>query len=259
MDPSVRKVRPGESALPALLDSARHNAVTDGLAYIDQQKHKEGGGPDQLRLQPGIVQIRNESGGALARFDILGISGVVPVYADNNDAFKAGPALTGATPDIDDHAGKFVVLLAPCADDEFAQAMIMGTTVCRVNVTDAKHDYADIKDASATELYSGLGGSAQILWKESGTGTKLAYVRLGASGGSRIIHGLSVGAVAITDSTFNIDNVYATAGPSPVASAAITIEVENSYDHEGDDNSVCHAVWCVKQRVLESLQLLCPT
>jgi hypothetical protein len=188
MGSSIRRVSPGESALSSILDASRHNAVNDAVAYVDHLKHQAGSGSKPLRFQPGIVLIRNESGSALARFDILGISGVVPLYADNSSAFKSGPALTGDTPDIADHAGKFVVLLAPCANNAFAQAMLAGQTVVRIDVTDEDHEYADVKDGDATELESDESGLARILWKESGTGTKWAMVRMGGGGASGDAH-----------------------------------------------------------------------
>jgi hypothetical protein len=49
----------------------------------------------------------------------------------------------------------------------------------KVDVTDEDHGYADVTDADATKLTSVSRGSAQILWKESGTGLKWATVRLG--------------------------------------------------------------------------------
>ena len=50
-----------------------------------------------------------------------------------------------------------------------------------IDVQDEEDEYADVADAEAGRLKSGLRGAAQILWKESGTGEKWAVVRVGPS------------------------------------------------------------------------------
>ena len=88
-------------------------------------------------------------------------------------------------PDKDDHIGKFVILLEPVANGKLARAAVGGLCVARVEVADGEewYGYADIKDTDAEKLAGAPHGAAQVLWKESGTGTKWAVVRLGTPQG----------------------------------------------------------------------------
>ena len=66
-----------------------------------------------------------------------------------------------------------------------AEAALIGVVPTQIDVTDEDHDYAVAKASDSTQLSSATGGTAQILWKESGTGTKWAVVRLGGAGGRK--------------------------------------------------------------------------
>ena len=99
------------------------------------------------------------------------------------DAFKkvkGGEPL--AIPAAADHIGNFVILLEPAAG-EIGRACISGVCPVRVDVNDEDDQFADVKDGEATMLESAPTGSARIIWKESGTGTKWAVVRLGGGAG----------------------------------------------------------------------------
>ena len=142
------------------------------------------------QLQPAfrdtdIVLVRNDSGDDRQRFDVLGIDGVIFTPTDNLPGFQNRPALTGQLPDKDDHVGKFVILLEPVANGKIARAAVGGLCVARVEVADGEewYGYADIKDIDAEKLAGAPHGAAQVLWKETGTGTKWAVVRLGTPQG----------------------------------------------------------------------------
>jgi len=133
--------------------------------------------------QQTLVKVQNNSGSALARYGILGISGfkVDPgSIGGESQQWLQQPIITGTTPAIDDHRSKFVVAIEPIANGEYGWACASGIVQVKVNIVDADHHgYAELKDADATQLESGLMGSARILQKQSGTGTKWALVRLG--------------------------------------------------------------------------------
>lgn len=120
--------------------------------------------------QTGIVLVKNNSGAARQRFDVLGIDTVYPTPAANLDAFKAGPALYGITPTIAAHSGKFVVLQEPAAVDAIVTACVSGLTVAKLevpgDVTDVR--FADVKDSDAsTLLASTRTGGARVLYQSS--------------------------------------------------------------------------------------------
>ena len=129
----------------------------------------------------GIVRLRNDSGANRARWDILGVSGVVFDPADNLQGFQSEQTLTGVTPDATTHKGKFVILLEPILSGKVGLAVAAGVCPVHVDVSDAGHAFADAA-SSAANLASGTSGVATILWKASGTGVVWAVVRLGGSG-----------------------------------------------------------------------------
>lgn len=121
----------------------------------------------------------NTSGAAVDRYGVLGIGSIAISPADNEPEFAVHVVLNGVTPTIADHSGKFVILLEPIANGQIGRAWISGLCRVKLEITSATDTFADVK-ASSAELKTGGTGSAQILWKESGTGSgKLGIIRLG--------------------------------------------------------------------------------
>jgi hypothetical protein len=133
----------------------------------------------ESRLQTGIVMVKNNSGSDVARFGVLGIDGALVDPATNADEFAARVVLKGITPTDADHTGKFVVLLESVKSGDVARAYISGVCPAKVDVIDADDTHADVKNSDRASLESRAGGSARVLWKESGTGVKWAIVLLG--------------------------------------------------------------------------------
>ncbi len=256
----VKKVHPGEPWRPA---ADAHNAFVDAARYVEQLKASGGArtGPDQW--QTTILQVKNNSGAALDRFNILGIDDVFPTPTNNLDTFKNVPVLHGVTPTTADHFGRFAVLLEPAADGAIVAACVSGVCVCQVNVTDENATTADVKDGDAVCLETGGAGSATILWKESGAGIVWAVVRVGNTAGEYDrCKGLLKGALDSGDSTTTVDNVTVIRGTSPLDDPTDTTEeltVSNA-DHEwdGDDNAVCRFEWNQTAERWEFYQITCP-
>lgn len=129
------------------------------------------------------VRIRNNSGSDCNAFDVLGIDGSFYDPATQLSDFKQGdPILKGITPTTAAHTGKFAILMEPIADGFIGQACIFGVCQVQINVVSADDQYADVKNSSKI-LQSAATGSARILYKQSGTGTKWAIVAFGSGGG----------------------------------------------------------------------------
>jgi hypothetical protein len=58
------------------------------------------------------------------------------------------------------------------------RAAVAGVVPVQIDISDANHGFAEVKDNAAASLKSVAIGSAQILWKQTGTGLKWALVRL---------------------------------------------------------------------------------
>jgi hypothetical protein len=139
--------------------------------------------PPPLR-SAGLVLVKNNSGADRVSFEVLGID--APLYTPTESAqeFNNQVVLKGITP-TSAHYGKFVVLAEPIDSGEIGRAYIDGVCPALLNVAvDADpDDYAEV-DPDATDptdyLKPGATGSARVLWRESGTGTKKAIVQLGS-------------------------------------------------------------------------------
>jgi len=175
MGDPFRKAISGE---PLRIPAQTWNAMLEvAQAHRDRQEHL--GREARPRGTGGIVLVKNATGADVGRFSVLGVEGVVITPTDNEAEFLGRTALTGVAPTTD-HRGRFVVLLEPLRAARLGRAVVTGPTPVQIDVTDEDHGWADVKDGDATQLASAHTGSARILWKESGTGTKWAVVLLGA-------------------------------------------------------------------------------
>ncbi len=138
------------------------------------------GGPGSVDLgEPdGLILVKNNSGSAIARFGVLGISGILISPSTNLPEFQNNAALTGVTPATPTHTGKFVVAYEPIPAGAIGRAFVFGICPVQVNINTAGDKFADVKNGDATQLTSGAIGSAQILYAPASTGTQWALVRL---------------------------------------------------------------------------------
>jgi len=178
-DPFKRASSGDKLQIPA----AAWNACLDAA-----EAHRNGGtplpanGPQQFR-QADIVLVKNSSGSTVSRFGVLGISGVIFTPSAALASFQNQVAFTGVTPTTADHKGKFLICLEPIANGKVGRAWIAGVCAVQADVTNAAHKFCDVKNNDRTKLTSGGSGSARILYKPSGTGTKWCVVRFGNDSG----------------------------------------------------------------------------
>ncbi len=166
---------------PLSISADDWNGAMEAAADHRKDAGEFGSGPVQFERGSGIVNIVNNTSTNLDQFSVLGVTGVAITPTDNASDFKRQPTFTGGTPSTSSHIGKFVILSTPLNDGCIGKAFAFGVCPALVNVTSTSHEYADIKAGDATQLQSATSGMAQILWAESGTGSKWAVVRLGSS------------------------------------------------------------------------------
>ncbi len=159
------------------LSATYRNAVVEMLKWFRNQGGARGIGIKQIIAQTGIVDCKNTSDGDLARFSALAIDSVFPDPSDNAIDFANGPILRGITPTASTDPGNFCVLLEPALDKAIVRACVAGVCVAKINVNDADDSTCGVSTTAV--LQSGKQG-AQILWKETGTGTKYAVIRIGS-------------------------------------------------------------------------------
>jgi hypothetical protein len=132
------------------------------------------------------ILAQNSTTGTVNRWGVLSVAGVVftPSGATGNatQQFQDQPVLSGGLPT---GGQSFVVAVEPIAAGKIGRVAVAGVVQAKINITDASHTFAAAKDGDLTQLASATSGEAQILWKESGTGTgKWAIVRFGGAGGA---------------------------------------------------------------------------
>ena len=169
MGDPYRQAQPGE---PLRIPARVYNALLALLRERPASTDRDHGGAS------GAVLIRNDSGADQEQNAVLGIDGIVFSPTDNEGEFRQRPTLVGTAPAVD-YRGSFVVLAEPIAAGAIGRAWVRGVCAVRIDVTDADHGCADVKDGDSSQLESAETGAAQILYRESGTGTKWAVVRLG--------------------------------------------------------------------------------
>lgn len=176
MPDPLRKVRTGESLnIPA----ATWNAFVDTARKLRAAEHDL----DSLlaRSLPSFaaIKVKNTSAADRARFSVLGLDAPIITPTASLDGFKQRPQIKGVVPTDADHTGKFCILYEPLRNNITGWGLVSGPALVQIDVVHASHRFADVKNSDSTKLKSSHCGSAEILWKESGTGTKWALVRLG--------------------------------------------------------------------------------
>ena len=140
-------------------------------------------GPERLpdRQQPidsNLVVVRNDSGGNLRRYDVVGLGTAntkLLTAVDRDQVWLIADKLTNCLPNC-----QVAVLIDPLANGKFGLAQVSGRGVAYVNVGAVWHRRARPTKA-ANVLVSSLFGPLEILRKPDGTGEKLCYVSIGHS------------------------------------------------------------------------------
>ena len=132
-----------------------------------------------------LLRVLNESGSDCPQFGILGIYRSLLDPNTTLESFSRNIIIGGKTPLLASHSnGRFVICAAPIKNGSIGLAYASGVCQVKVNIVDASHMLADVKNGDNTMLESTDKGGCSILLRESGPGTKWAFVRFGAGGGS---------------------------------------------------------------------------
>ena len=146
--------------------------------------YRLGGGAGKRNLRNStsrgvVVPVKNNTGDDLARYHAMGIGTPLFTHTDNAQTFLNDMAFNGES-QSNVYLGQFAVAQESIPDGKIGNAMIHGVTVAEITVGDATHTHVDVDGAGGTKLVSGFAGSGQIIYKESGTGTKWSIIRISA-------------------------------------------------------------------------------
>lgn len=178
MDP-LRKVTAGTQVVRS---AARENAWSDAARWVQSRQIDRGRGRGASDASQQQILVRNNSGADRDAGHILCVESPIVLADDNLAAFRQTFGMVGNTPSSD-YTGRFVVLAQPIKNGKIGPAYASGVVAVKVNIVDASHRYADVKDGDCTQLESCSSGAALILAVGEGTGPQWAYVRIGGGGG----------------------------------------------------------------------------
>ncbi|MBL0920933.1 MAG: hypothetical protein IBJ10_02260 [Phycisphaerales bacterium] len=173
-----RKALAGE---PLRMPASAYNGFIDAALDLRNRRGQPSRPPPGGASDRAVVFILNASEDDVPRFGVLGIAGPLIDPADNPREFGARVMLSGDTPAIEDHFGKFAVAIEPILAGKVGRAMVDGVGIARVHVPAgaATPAAADVEDGNVERLKIAPDGAARILWIEPGDdGDKLAIVRL---------------------------------------------------------------------------------
>lgn len=126
------------------------------------------------------VMVKNNTGIAQPFGSVLGLDGPIITPTQNAESFNSRIGFNGIAPTASHH-GQFCVLRESIPSGEIGLAALTGVVQATVQINYTFLTRCDIEAGFTQRLYAKPNGSAQILWVESGTGNKLAIVRLGAN------------------------------------------------------------------------------
>lgn len=144
------------------------------------------GRPDRpLPVATDIVTLKNSSGGAVRRYEVLQIRNEFALTTVTREHIW----LVGETPTAP--GSPFGVALEPINATELRPAQVSGVCPALINIVNATDTYADLEAGSKVLQSTSSATSTRILYKPSGTGEKLCVVLLsggaGGGGGAEII------------------------------------------------------------------------
>jgi hypothetical protein len=114
-------------------------------------------------------------------YSIVRPTGVVPANLNDTSKFlnfQDQPIFTVDVPTVTSASTPFVCLEPISPNGGVGRVAVTGLVVCRVNVIDEDHEYANITPLESGHLTSGVSGRSRILWKGTGTGVVNAAVLL---------------------------------------------------------------------------------
>ena len=140
---AMRKVRRGD---PLVISAEAFNSFIDvaqafrrGRLNARRPAFAPRGG------QLSTVRVRNKTGTALTRYAVVGLDQPAVSPGDNEEEFTNHIVLDGVVPSVDEHAGRFAVLLEPANPDAVVRACVSGPCVVRLRIASESHEFAEVR------------------------------------------------------------------------------------------------------------------
>ena len=184
----MEKVNPGDKLA---IRAADWNAFVDAAEFASNAKRLVGAHGVRSGVTGNMVFVRNTGDATLPRFGALVLSdALIPHDAAAEEFESEVPAFDGVPAEEDSgeegesekDVRPFAVAVEPIPSGEIGRALALGFTPAKVDVVHEEDACAEPVPGSSTgALRSTNVGYARIAWKESGTGEKWCFLRLGAA------------------------------------------------------------------------------
>lgn len=201
----------------------------------------------------GII-VQNDTGNDRSRYEVCGVGDPLVDGWDDKDKpeFPQPCSFKVVVPHTPTHVGKFVVLLEDIKSGERGRAAILDVVKVKTyaaSSADESLKFADIDDGTMSHLKLAPSGSAQVLYRESGTGEKWAIVRLGNPRASFPIlcTAQTTGVVAKSNGTFTVNNVTPVVAGQLTAGSSDTYIIDNSVAKWESNSGTTLDVWITDQ------------
>lgn len=125
-----------------------------------------------------VVPVKNATGSTVSRYHAMGIGTPLFDHSDNAQTFLNQLGFSGAATSSS-YLGRFAVAQETIANGKIGACLVNGITAAQITVNHADHDRVDVDTAGGAKLVSQFYGAGEIIYKESGTGTKWALIRVG--------------------------------------------------------------------------------
>jgi hypothetical protein len=198
---SLKRVLPGEPFRPS---AAAWNAMLDAARKVAELDASAGRALSATR-EAARVLVKNTTGTAFETGHIVGLGAPLFTPTDNLGEFMFRPTILGAVPTLASHEGKWGVCAEQIPAGKIGAVIVGGVAPARVNVTagTASLEGVEVKDGDETQLSLVAGGSARVMWRESGTsGTKWALIRFGPDTAGAPFHARLTGAALLSGKTY---------------------------------------------------------
>ena len=184
----MEKVNPGDKLA---IRAADWNAFVDAAVFASNAKRLVGAEGVRSGVTGNMVLVRNTGDETLPRFGALVLSDALIAHDAASDELESEiPAFDGVM--AEEESGEeeerekdvrpFVIAVEPIPAGEIGRALALGFTPAKVDVVNEEDACAEPVPGSSTgALRSTNIGYARIAWKESGTGEKWCFLRLGAA------------------------------------------------------------------------------
>lgn len=178
----LQKVASGD---PLEIPADTWNAVLDATRDFQARRNDQRQGQRSGQSRDNIILVANSGGSDLPQFAAVALTSVVLSPDDSLPEFLRGPIWSVVlTADLDSSFDDptlgvmpMAICLEPIPVGGVGRAQAVGIVPCTVNITDETHARVRLSRDS-DYASSAFDGTAQILWKEAGTGELWAVLQL---------------------------------------------------------------------------------